>query len=45
MYQGDGFHGRALLIALITTYTNLGWRLICSTDASSKYGATGTGYT
>lgn len=45
MYRGDGFHVRALLIALITTYTNLGWRLMCSTDISSKCGTTDTGYT
>lgn len=37
MFMGDGFHGRALLLALLTSYTSLGWRLVCSADTSAKY--------
>ena len=37
MFHGDGYHGRALLLALLTSYTALGWRLVCSADVSSKY--------
>ena len=37
MYSGDGYHGRALLMVLLTSFTALGWRLMCSADVSSKY--------
>ena len=37
MCSGDGYHGRALLMALLTSFTALGWRLMCSADVSSKY--------
>lgn len=37
MFHGDGYHGRALLLALLTSYTAFGWRLVCSADVSSKY--------
>jgi len=34
--NGDGLHGRALLLTLLTSYTSLGWRLVCSADTSAK---------
>ena len=37
LFNGDGHHGRALLLSLLTAFTSYGWRLVCSADVSAKY--------
>ena len=37
MHNGDGIHGRAILLGLLCQFYSFGWRLVCSADVSAKY--------